>query len=81
MRFWSCLQSFVVLAATLAYASPTPTPQTAAGEAGVDATSGDAMSAAEAAKQELQQAAALLASMPTCGVSGLGRCLTVLIRR
>jgi hypothetical protein len=77
MRFWSCFQSIVVLAAALASASPTPTPQTADSQTGVDATSsGSAAEAAEAAKQELQQAAMLLASMPTCGVSGLGGFLT-----
>jgi hypothetical protein len=29
--------------------------------------------AEDAAKEEIQQAKMLLASMPTCGVSGLGR--------
>jgi hypothetical protein len=76
MRFWSCLQSIVVLAAALGSASPTP--QTAESETGVAASSGSSgtTSAADAAKQELQQAAMLLASMPACGVSKeLGGCL------
>jgi hypothetical protein len=71
MRFWSRLQSIVVLATALASASPTM--HAVHSETGVDATSSGLMtSAAEAAKQKLQQAAVLLASMPTCGVSGLG---------
>jgi len=70
MRFWRCLQTIVVLAATLASASPTP--QAAGGETGVDGTSDVNARAAAEAKAELQQAAAVLASMPTCGVSWIG---------
>ena len=76
MRFWSCLQSIVVLAAALGSASPTP--QTADSETGVATSSGSGtMSAADAAKQELQQAAMLLASMPACGVSSIEGCYSI----
>ena len=77
MRFWSCLQSIVVLAAALGSASPTP--QTTDSEAGgVAASSGSGTtSAADAAKQELQQAAMLLASMPACGVSRIECCSSI----
>ena len=75
MRFWSCLQSIVVLAAALGSASPTP--QTADSETGVATSSDSTTSAADAAKQELQQAAMLLASMPACGVSSIEGCYSI----